>query len=61
LFREGGEVGIHVLLELADGFRTEGVGDGLAFAGVGSTVAGVEDGLVDGDESVVVFAVSQIS
>jgi hypothetical protein len=49
------EVGVDVLLELADGFRAEGVADDLAFAGVFGAVAGVEEASLDADEGVVEF------
>ena len=49
------EVGVDVLLELADGFRGEGVRDDLPFAGVFGAVAGVEETALDADECVVVF------
>ena len=48
-----------VLLELADGLGGEGVRDGLAFAGVLGSIAGVEEAAADGDEGVVVFTVEQ--
>lgn len=44
---------VDVLLELADRLGREGVGDGLALAGVLLTVAGVEETTADGDEGVV--------
>lgn len=51
------EVGVDVLLELADGLRGEGVRDDLALAGVFDAVAGIEEAALDADEGVVVFAV----
>lgn len=51
------EVVVHVLLELADGLGAEGVGHGLALAGVLRAVAGVEEAALDGDEGVVVLAI----
>jgi hypothetical protein len=50
------EVSVDVLLELADGFRAEGVADDLALAGVFGAIAGVEEAALDADEGVVVFA-----
>jgi hypothetical protein len=50
------EVGVDVLLELADGFGAEGVGDDFAFAGMFGAVARVEEAALDGHEGVVVFA-----
>ena len=44
---------MHVGFELADAFRGEGVGDGLALAGVFCSVSGVEETTLDGDEGVV--------
>ena len=44
---------MHVGFELADAFRGEGVGDGLALAGVFCSVSGVEETALDGDEGVV--------
>ena len=49
------EVGVDVLLELADGLRGEGVRDDLPFAGVFGAVARVEETALDADEGVVVF------
>lgn len=51
------EIVVDVLLELADGFCGESVGDGLALAGVLGAVARVEEAAADGDEGVVVVAV----
>lgn len=47
------DVAVNVLLELADGLHTEGVGDGLALAGVLRAVARVEETTVNGDEGIV--------
>jgi hypothetical protein len=47
---------VDVLLELADGFGAEGVGDDFAFAGMFGAVARVEEAALDGHEGVVVFA-----
>jgi len=52
---------VHVLLELTDGFGAEGVGYGLALAGVLRAVAGVEEAALDGDEGVVVLAIELLS
>lgn len=52
------EVGVDVLLELADRLGAEGVRDGLALARVLGAVARVEEAAADGDEGVVVFPVS---
>ena len=51
------EVVVHVLLELADGLGAEGVGHGLALAGVLRAVAGVEETALDRDEGVVVLTI----
>ena len=48
---------MYVLLELADGLGAEGVGHGLALAGVLRAVASVEEAAPDGDEGVVVLAI----
>jgi hypothetical protein len=49
------EIRVDVLLELADVFGGEGVGDDFAFARVFGSVASVEEASADGDEGVVVF------
>ena len=51
------EVVVHVLFELADALGAEGVGDGLALAGVLCAVSGVEQTTLDGDEGIVVVTV----
>lgn len=47
---------MNVLLELANGLGTEGVGDGLALAGVLGTVTGVEQTTANRDEGIVEVA-----
>jgi hypothetical protein len=51
---------VDVLLELADGFRGEGVRDDLPFAGVFGAVARVEETALDADEGVVVFTLTGV-
>lgn len=46
-----------ILLELTDGFGTEGVRNNLALAGVLCPVAGVEETSPDGDEGIVKFTI----
>jgi hypothetical protein len=48
---------VHVLFELADALGAEGVGDGLALAGVLCAVSSVEQTTLDGDEGIVVVTV----
>ena len=47
------DIAMDILLELANGLGTESVGNGLAFAGVLSTVTGVEQATADRDEGIV--------
>lgn len=49
------QIGVHVLLELADRLGAEGVGNRLALAGVLGAVARVEEAALDRDECIVVF------
>jgi hypothetical protein len=46
---------VDVLLELADGFGAEGVGDDLAFASVFGSVSGVEETSSNRDEGVIII------
>lgn len=48
------EIAVDVLLELADGFGAEGVGDDLALASMFGSVTGVEETSSDRDEGVIV-------
>ena len=41
------EVVVHVLLELADGFGTERVGDGFALSSVFCAITGIEETALD--------------
>ena len=54
------EVGVDVLLELANGFGGEGVRHDLALPGVLGAVACVEETAVDADEGIVVFAAMKL-
>jgi hypothetical protein len=51
---------VHVLFELTDALGAEGVGDGLALAGVLCAVSCVEQTTLDGDEGIVVVPVSML-
>lgn len=51
------QVACHILLELADALRAEGVGDRLPLSGVLSAVTRVEETSLDGDEGIIVVAV----
>ena len=49
------------MLELANGLGAEGVGHGLALAGVFRAVTSVEETALDGDEGIVVLAIELLS
>lgn len=53
------EVVVHVLLELANRLGAEGVGDGLALAGVFMSISGVEQAALDGNKGIVVFRLEE--
>lgn len=52
------KVVVHVLLELTNTLGTEGVGHGLALAGVLCSVASVEKTTANTDKSIIVIAAS---
>ena len=51
------QVACHILLELADALRAEGVGDSLPFTTVFGAISRVEETSLDGDEGIIVVAV----